>query len=434
MRAAIHLAYRGAGHLARAAAAVVPDGSAKWRRALAARRGIRQRYAAWAPARDPARPLLWLHAPSVGEGLQARVVLDLVRERRPDVQVAYTFFSPSAEEFARSLGADFTDYLPFDTPGDADAALDALRPQALVFSKADVWPMLVERAAARGVRVGLISGTLSDVSSRHGFLAERLLEEAYERLDRVGAISEVDAERLAALGAHPERITITGDTRYDQAWRRAQETKRDSPVLAPLRSPHPTLVAGSTWPSDEAMLLPAWLAVRRDVPEARMIIAPHEPTPEHLEPIEAWASRHEMRLARLGSPDAGSADVVLVDRTGVLGDLYALADVAFVGGGFHGAGLHSVLEPAAFGVPVAFGPQHRNSRDATLLHRTRGGDSVATTDEIVEIFLQWLGDPASRQRAGEAALGLVQRGVGAAERTYALVMSLVEGERATNPN
>lgn len=427
MRAAIHLAYRGAGQLARAAAAVAPDGAGKWQRALAARRGIRRRYAAWAPNRDPARPLLWMHAPSVGEGLQARVVLELVRARRPDVQVAYTFFSPSAEQFARSLGADFTDYLPFDTPGDARVALDALRPSALVFSKVDVWPVLVELAATRAVRLGLISGTLSDVSSRQGFLAERLLDEAYEQLDRVGAISEIDAERLVALGVRPERVEVTGDTRYDQAWRRAQGVDRQSPLLAALASPRPTLVAGSTWPSDEAMLFPAWLAVRRDLPEARMIIAPHEPSAHHLEPIERWAAAHGLRAARLGTPQAGLADVVVVDRTGVLGDLYAVADVAFVGGGFHGAGLHSVLEPAAFGVPVAFGPQHRNSRDATLLHRTRGGDSVATTDEIIEVFLQWLGDPASRRPAGEAARGLVERGIGAAERSYALVMSLVDG-------
>lgn len=429
MPSAIQLAYGGAGQLARAAAAIVPAGEAKWRRALAARRGIRRRYSAWAPARDVARPLLWMHAPSVGEGLQARVVLDLVRVRRPDVQIAYTFFSPSAEEFARSLNADFVDYLPFDTAGDARATLDALRPSALVFSKVDVWPVLVERAARRGVQLGLISGTLSDVSSRHGMLAEHLLEHAYERLDRVGAISDVDAERLVGLGVRADRIEVTGDTRYDQAWRRARAVDRSAPLLSPLASPRPTLVAGSTWPADEAMLLPAWQAIRRDLPEARMIIAPHEPTPAHLEPIEMWAREHGLHSARLGAPDAGAADVILVDRTGVLGDLYALAQVAFVGGGFHGAGLHSVLEPAAFGIPVAFGPQHRNSRDATLLHRSRGGDSVATVDEIIEALLQWLGDPAARERAGDAAQGLVERGIGAAERTYALVMALVDGNQ-----
>src|SRR5688500_9926090 len=137
MNPALRLVYGAVGQLARSAAAVAPRGTSKWRKSLSARRGIRHRYAAWRKHRDVTRPLLWLHAPSVGEGLQARVVIDLVRERRPDIQLAYTFFSPSAESFAKSLPVDFADYLPFDTEGDAVAVLDALRPTALVFSKLD---------------------------------------------------------------------------------------------------------------------------------------------------------------------------------------------------------------------------------------------------------------------------------------------------------
>jgi 3-deoxy-D-manno-octulosonic-acid transferase len=372
-----------------------------------------------------------MHAPSVGEGLQARVVLDRVRERRPDVQLAYTFFSPSAERFARTLEVDFADYLPFDTPGDARTALDVLRPSALVFSKVDVWPVLVGAAHERHVQLGLVSGTLSEISSRQGMLASHLLRESYSLLDRVGAISEADAQRLMGLGVPPDRITVTGDTRYDQAMQRARGVDRNSSLLAPLASTRPTLVAGSTWPSDEAVLLPAWMGLRRDVPEARLIIAPHEPVPSHLEPIERWAKRERLRLARLGTAEATAADVIVVDRVGVLGDLYALATAAFVGGGFHGAGLHSVLEPAAFGAPVIFGPRHANSRDATLLHRARGGDSVATVDETIEALSLWLSDPPSRDAAGEAAQRVVLSGTGAAERTYRLVMSLVDAPART---
>ena len=428
MNPAWRLAYGAAAQLARAAAALTPEGDAKWRRAFRARRGIRGRYAAWAARRDAARPLLWVHAPSVGEGLQARVVLDLVRARRPDVQLAYTFYSPSAEPFAGTLAVDFTDYLPFDTAGDARVVLAALRPSALVFSKVDVWPVLVDVAARRGVPLGLVSGTLSPISRRRGSIAAGLLRDSYGKLDRVGAVSDADAERLVQLGVRRERLVITGDTRYDQASERARTADRTGALLGPLASRRPTLVAGSTWPPDEEVLLPAWLAVRRVVPDARLIIAPHEPTEEHLAPLEDWARANDLRVARLSSRGAPEADVVVVDRVGALGDLYALARAAYVGGGFHAAGLHSVLEPAAFGAPVAFGPRHEGSRDAVLLLEAGGAQSVSTIDEAIEVLSHWLGDAATRDAAGAEARALVDHGVGAAERSYALVMQLIDSK------
>jgi len=150
--AVLRFGYDAAGQLARVLAALAPSGDAKLLRALRGRRGIRARYSAWAASgRDIARPLLWMHAPSVGEGLQARPVLQLARAKRPDAQLAYTFFSPSAAPFARGLDVDFTDYLPFDTEGEAEFALTALTPRAVIFSKlARRWPKV--RRGAAGLR------------------------------------------------------------------------------------------------------------------------------------------------------------------------------------------------------------------------------------------------------------------------------------------
>ena len=376
-----------------------------------------------------------MHAPSVGEGLQARPVLQLARAERPDVQLAYTYFSPSAASFARGLAVDFADYLPFDTPGDARAALDALRPSALVFSKLDVWPVLAAAAAERGVRLGLVSATLAAGSSRRSLLASALLRDAYRRLDAVGAIDEADADRLVALGVRPAAITVTGDTRYDQVWARAQGADRGGALLAPLAADRPTLVAGSTWPADERPLLAAWRALAARRPEVRLIIAPHEPTAAHLAPIEAWAAQAGLALQRLGAGAGAAAspaaDVVLVDRTGVLGDLYALADVAYVGGGFHDAGLHSVLEPAAFGAPVLFGPRHANSRDAGLLLRSGGGRSAEDEGALGEALEHWLARRSERREAGDRARAVVRAGLGAARRSFALVEGLLaEAEAA----
>lgn len=420
-------AYDAAMQLARGAGALAPAGGGKLRATFHARRGIRARYAKWArESRVSARPLVWMHASSVGEGLQARPVLAGLRNAQPDLQLAYTFFSPSAEKFARSLQVDFADYLPFDSRGDARAVLDALRPSVLAFSKLDVWPALVAAAHARGVRLALVSATLSARSKRRSAISAALTRDAYSMLDAVGAIDEADAEGLAGIGVRREAITITGDTRYDQVWARARAIADREPLLAPLRSDRATLVAGSTWPADERELLPAWIATRARVPGARLIIAPHEPTANHLAPIERWASEHGLALARTSAGDpARTADVLLVDGVGMLGDLYALASVAYVGGGFHDAGLHSVLEPAAFGVPVLFGPRHESSRDARLLAASGGGASVATSVALGAQLTEWLTNPDARAAAGASARTMVERGTGASARSVALIEKLL---------
>ena len=412
---------------AAAALADLPlDTDAKVWRAVRARAGALERFERWGrEARDPSRPLLWMHAPSVGEGLQARPVLALLRRHRPALQIVYTFFSPSAERFATSLGADCTDYLPFDTASAAERLCAALVPSALVFAKLDLWPRLAETAASRAIPLGLISATLSEGSGRSGAIARALLGDAYSALDRVGAIDSGDAERLVALGARHDHIRVTGDTRYDQVADRAAATDRGSALLAPLVSARPTLVAGSTWPADEVAVLPAWVELKKALPDARLVIAPHEPTASHLVPVERWARTKGLSCSRLADANA-THDVVLVDRVGVLGELYALADAAFVGGGFHAAGLHSVLEPAAFGVPVLFGPRHAKSRDAGLLSAARGGESVADAAQLTRALRIVLTESDTRRRAGAAARRVVQGGLGAAERSAALVEELLE--------
>jgi 3-deoxy-D-manno-octulosonic-acid transferase len=426
VRRLLAAAYELAARLTIAATNVAPSGESKLLRTLSARRGLTARYRTWAVGhRDGTRPLLWMHAPSVGEGLQARPVLERLRDARPDVQLAYTHFSPSAEAFASRLNVDFHDYLPFDATNATRAALDALRPTALVFSKLDVWPTLTREADARDVRLGLTSATLSAQSSRRRGIAAALLRDAYARLDVVGAIDAADAERLAELGAPRNVIEVTGDTRYDQVWTRAAAVDRTGPLLAPLGSARPTLVAGSTWPADEGVLLDAWNRVRREVRDARLIIAPHEPTASHLLRLERWAEQSRVSYARLSASTASTADVIIVDRVGVLGDLYALASVAFVGGGFHAAGLHSVVEPAAFGAPVMFGPRWHMSRDAAVLLDARAAAAADDPATMAAQMRKWLASLDARRAAGDRARDIVRTGVGAAERTFVLVSRLL---------
>lgn len=418
-----------AGTATRVAVAVAPEFDSKFFTGLRSRRGILDRYRSWASAsRDSARPMLWIHAPSVGEGLQAQPVIQRFRHRHPEVQIAYTFFSPSAARFASTVGADFADYLPFDTAQNAAEILDALNPTALVFSKLDIWPVLAETAAARGTRLGILSATIPSSSLRRSAIGRMALTEAYAAIDAVGAIAPGDAERLIEMGVRPDRITITGDTRYDQVWSRANApVKARAELIERFRDPRPTLVAGSTWPSDEERLLPAWLNVRRALPAARLIIAPHELSVAHLASIEEWAAASSLTVSRTSEPAARATEVVVVDEYGILGDLYAVADAAFVGGGFHRAGLHSLLEPAAFGAPVLMGPMHGDNRDAGLLVGGGGAMRCHGSGDIAARLNVWFRNTEVLKRARACARRVVETNVGAAERSVEIVESLVLG-------
>jgi 3-deoxy-D-manno-octulosonic-acid transferase len=425
--------YRLSVHLAARTAPFAARFDKKLARGLDGRRGLAARLAGWAAAhRDPKRPLVWMHAPSVGEGLQAKPVLEALRAEHPDWQLAFTFFSPSAERLAKNLPVDVADYLPLDRPADVEAVLAALQPRALVFSKLDVWPELTLAAARRGVKLGLISATVAPHSSRLRWPTRQWSHPAYRALDRIGTISDDDGKRLEQLGARPEAIAVTGDTRYDSVAERAERLDRGREPLARLGSVAAgtfTIVAGSTWPSDEAVLLPAFADLLVQVPTARLLLAPHEPNPDHLAGIAQRLSdlklSRPVRLSQLEHAKPGP--VIVVDRVGILADLYALADVAFVGGGFHRAGLHSVLEPAVFGVPIAVGPHWEMSRDAGLLLE-RGAAVALPGDARHPLHSQWLvwhHDAAARRKAGAAAKEVVAEGRGASERTTALVRELV---------
>ncbi len=438
--------YRAAWAAAKTAAPLFASGDGKLARSVRGRQGGAAALAAWAArSRDTARRLVWFHAASVGEGRQAEAVLVRLRSARPGWQIVFTHSSASAERLARALPADFAGYIPADTTADTARALDAVRADALVFSATDLWPELVRQARSRGVRLGLVSATLAPTSSRRGGPARALLRETFAALDAVGAIDAADASGLVKLGVRPERVTVTGDTRHDAAAARAGAIDRGaSHVAAITRSDAPVLVAGSTWPADERVLLPALAEVRARSPLA-LVIAPHEPDAAHLADLERRiaATLGPVRVARLSvlqaalplAPSAIPAawDVCLVDRVGILAELYAAAAMALVGGGFHKAGLHSVIEPAALGVPVVFGPEWRSSRDARLLLDQGGALCVPDRAALARALETWLRDPAARRAAGAAAREVVRTGLGAADRSLAIVLKLVDHSNREAP-
>lgn len=415
--------------------------SEKGRRGVRGRSDSLRRFQEWAERERSDGPLVWVHAPSVGEALMAQATIRVLRQRRPDLQVAFTHFSPSAERVLDEVGADVHGYVPWDTRGPVRKVLRALRPEVVVFVRTEVWPVLSREAARAGSRLVLVNAVLSEDSGRLSRLGRGFLESVYRRLDGVGAVSRPHADRYELLGVPPGRIHVTGDARFDQVWARVEQrglfslrgepeaADRVPPELGPiwrvLSDPDRfTLVAGSTWTADERVLVPT-LAVLRSTHPFRLVLAPHEPTRSHLEALERRLDRNELRHSRLSALKAAGTpapEVVVVDRLGVLADLYGLADAAYVGGGFGTSGLHSVVEPAALGVPVLFGPAHGNAREAGELAHVGGGYVVEGPGDVETHVRRMIDDPAAAAAAGGRARSFVQGETGAAVRNAELIL------------
>ncbi len=411
----------------KAASPLLALGSSKMARGFRARRHAVHTLSGWAAeGRDPSRRLVWFHAASVGEALQARAVVEVVQARRPDLQIAFTHFSPSAEAVAARMPADVAGYLPWDVATDARAALDALRPSLLVFTQKEVWPTLTREAARTGVRVALVAATLPAGAGRMRPLARPLISPVLAKLDLVAAIDSSDGERFVSIGARPGAVHVTGDPGVDAAWVRASAVDPSAPHLAPFQGDdRPTVVAGSTWEADEAVLLPALQSVRVECVGLRLVIAPHEPTHATVDRLAKVLAAAGWRTTTLGKVerdgDVGNVDAVIVDRVGVLADLYSVGRVAYVGGGFHAGGLHNVLEPAAAGRPSLIGPRYANSRAAADLVQ-RGGVVAVDAHGLGPALTRWLDDPKAIAGAERAATDYVLEHRGAAERTVDLLL------------
>ncbi len=418
--------------VARPALRVAGPFSAKLANGLEGRRNALPTLDHWAREtleRD-AGPTIWLHAPSAGEALMAQAILAALRNARPDVRCVFTYFSPSAERVVHRVGADVSIYLPWDTTEDMGRALAMVEPAAVVFVRTEIWPVLVRLAVGQGRPTLLVNAVLGERSSRLRAPGRRLLRRAYERIDAVGAIATEDAQRFPRLGVNPDRVHVTGDARFDQVYERVAALDRSLPLLRRFEADDRfTIVAGSTWPADEARLIPAFARTRAQS-ASRLIIAPHEPTIRHLEGIEKRLRNAGLQHARLGSVEAGTAlpDVLVIDRVGVLADLYAIADVAWIGGGFGRAGLHSVIEPAALGVPVLCGPHHGNAREAGELVREGGGFIVMDGEDAAGRQLASLAtDREACAQAGRVAATFVEQRRGGAIANAELIAEHLPG-------
>ena len=393
------------------------------------RRGIRGRYQTLERARRFAAGLaagteLYLvHCSSMGEFEHLKPVLKRLRERRPHSRTVTMFFSPSGYENVKSApGVDLFLYAPFDFAGVVRRLFAILQPSALLVAKYDLWPNQVWTAAELGIPRLLINATMNPEAGRLRPWARWFQRTLYSCLNHILAISERDRDLYARL-APGVPLEVVGDTKFDQAVERREESRAMTVVSAETIGERPVLVAGSTWPEDERHLIPAVRAVRETGIDFLAIICPHEPTADHLAELERQvAGLRAVRYSRLEG--AARPDVILIDRIGILANLYALARIAYVGGSFR-QNIHNVLEPAAYGVPVLFGPVNANSREAQMLKVTGGGVEVDGSAALTEEMGRLLRDETVRTAAGEAARTVVEGHRGATERMVDAVVRQV---------
>ena len=358
----------------------------------------------------PGARYVWLHAASLGEFEQGRPLLEAIRERQPECKILLTFFSPSGYDVRHNYpGADIVCYLPFDFPRRVRRFLDLVRPSIALFVKYEFWLNTLDELRRRRVPTYLVSGIFrpSQLFFRPGGGSYR---EALRCFDHLFVQDETSRRLLAGIGL--TKVTVTGDTRFDRVIDICRAA-RPLPIVAAFaeRDTRPVLVAGSSWPEDEALLIPYFNAH----PGLKLVLAPHEIHESHLAAIESRLSRPALRLSRADANAAARVDCLIVDSFGLLSSIYRYARIAYIGGGF-GHGIHNTAEAAVYAIPVLFGPNHRKFREALDLIACGGAFPITDAATLGARLDTLLGDPGICTASGQSAGAYIRQHSGATAR------------------
>ena len=376
---------------------------------------------------------VWIHAVSVGEVGVARNLLAALSRRHPERRLVLSVTTAAGRELAgRVAGASVPVFpFPFDLAGPVEKSLDAVRPGLVLLTETEIWPLFLERAAARGIPVALVNGRLSARSFGRYALVRRALSASLSRIALFAMQTPTDADRAVSLGAPADRVRVTGNVKYDLPEAPAFP---DAGRLRAAAAGRPVLVAASTAEGEEAIVLDAW----RGLPAPRPLLALAPRRPERFEAAASLVQKSGLSLVRRSAsggggaagPVAAPADLYLLDSIGELAALYREARLAFVGGSFAPVGGHNPIEAWAAGVPVLVGPHTENFADIVADGASRGflrkvPAPAALRDEIARA----LSDAASTAEAGARARRFVEENRGAAARTIDLLAPWLDAGR-----
>jgi 3-deoxy-D-manno-octulosonic-acid transferase len=379
------------------------------------------------------RPLIWVHAVSVGEVLAVSRLVKTLDAALPEYSIAISTTTRTGQALARKrFGRNRVFYCPLDLPWAVRAYLNALKPQMLVLAETEFWPNLLNGCFRRGIPVAVVNARISDRSWPRYQMLRRLWKPILRRISCVLAQSETDAERLKAIGCLAERVSVAGNLKFDvRATEEAEATRLLKAQAEGLR----LVVAGSTIDGEEAALLDVWPQLLEAEPQLAMVLAPRHP--ERFAAAAAilrgskfnWIQRSDWPSERSGAARLlQPGEIVLLDTIGELASVYSLAAIAFVGGSLIPAGGHNPLEPAQFGVPIAMGPHYANFRAITDDLRAHDAVRITAKENLAQVLLDLLCDRPTAKAMGARALEVFASQAGATERTLrALQAVLTEG-------
>ena len=363
---------------------------------------------------------IWFHASSLGEFEQGRPMMEKIKAEHPEYKILLTFFSPSGYEVRKNYnGADVICYLPFDTPFRVKKFLNLANPAIAVFIKYEFWGNYLIELKRRCIPVYIISALFRRDQlffQRFGYSYRKMLycfTHLFVQDDR-------SKELLNEFGIR--NVTVTGDTRFDRVLD-VRNQARELPnverfVCEGGEEKHFTLIAGSSWPQDEEILIPYF----NEHPEIKLIIAPHEIHREHLMYIESLLKRPSVRLSDVKQDPFSleGKDCLIIDSFGLLSSIYRYGTIAYIGGGF-GAGIHNTLEAAVYGIPVLFGPKYQKFKEAKDLIKVGGGFSVSDKQSFCEKMDELLTYHEVLEAAGESAGQFVNGNAGATDKVLRII-------------
>jgi 3-deoxy-D-manno-octulosonic-acid transferase len=358
----------------------------------------------------------WFHASSLGEFEQAKPIIAKIKKQYPHIDIIATFFSPSGFENSRNYkSANIISYIPFDSPKNVSRFIGLVKPAIAIMVRYDIWPNMIFELRRRNIPVLIANATMKPDSLRMLFFLRRFHRALYNCFAQILTVSENDAQAFRMFGSSHPVIDAIGDTRFDQVMLRSTDARQRNILSDAIIGGRKVFVAGQSWGEDDDVIIPVLLKLQRFEPTLLTIIVPHEPTVEHLEALEAKLDG-KITYKRFSEMNTyNNESVILIDSIGVLVALYQYAHVVYIGGSFR-QGIHNVLEPAVFGVPVIYGPKHTNSQEAVELARLGGGFIIGGERSLYRTLRMLLEDGNARSSAGAISESFVREHCGATDR------------------